>query len=183
MRRFIAVAMVLIMAMPLNALAADGLAASGAKGAVLLDAASGRIFSEKDSHERLPVASTTKIMTALITLDQPNLDETFVVDSDAIMVEGSSMGLVQGDIVTLRTLVWGMMLASGNDAANAAAVRIAGSTDAFVKMMNERAASLGMEDTLFTSPSGLEAGGEPYSSAYDMALLADRKSTRLNSSH
>ena len=98
---------------------------SAAKGAVLIEAYSGRVLAEKDCNEQLLNASTTKIMTAIITLEQENLDEQFVVDPNAIKVEGSSMGLLEGDTVTLRTLAWGMLLASGNDAANAAAVKIA----------------------------------------------------------
>ena len=103
------------------AFADSGYGLDRAKGAVLMEAASGRIIAEHNGDERLPNASTTKIMTAVITLEQPNIDEMFVVDPDAIAVEGSSMGLTEGDKVTLRTLAWGMLLASGNDAANAAA--------------------------------------------------------------
>lgn len=152
--------------------ASDPLAFAGpAKGAVLMDAATGRVLYEKDCHEPLPMASTTKIMTALITLEQPNLDDYFVVDSDAIRVEGSSMGLREGDQVSLRALAWGMLLASGNDAAGAAAVRIAGSQEAFIELMNERAEKIGMKDTHFCSVSGLDIG-DHHSTAYDMALLA-----------
>lgn len=142
-----------------------------ARGAVIIEAASGRVLAEKSCHERLPNASTTKLMTALITLEQQELDTMFTVDSEAIRVEGSSMGLLEGDSVTLRDLAWGMLLSSGNDAANAAAVRIAGSVSAFCDLMNERAEKLGMKDTHFSSPSGLESG-EHYTTAYDMALLA-----------
>lgn len=154
-----------------TAAAEQGADFGSAKGAVLLEAASGRVLAEQNCHERLPNASTTKLMTALITLEQPDLDTMFTVDSEAIKVEGSSMGLLEGDSVTLRDLAWGMMLSSGNDAANAAAVRIAGSVSAFCDLMNERAEKLGMKDTHFSSPSGLEAG-EHYTTAYDMALLA-----------
>lgn len=142
-----------------------------AKGVVLMDAASGRILFEQDAQRELPMASTTKIMTALITLEQPNLDEAFEVDSQAIRVEGSSMGLVEGDIVTLRALAAGMLLPSGNDAANAAAVRIAGSNEAFAELMNERAEEMGLTHTSFVTPSGLDAEGH-YTSARDLALLA-----------
>ena len=152
-----------------RSLAADGF--SAAKGAVLIEASSGRVLYEKDSHERLLNASTTKIMTAILTLEQDGLDDAFVVDPNAILVEGSSMGLQVGDQVTLRTLAWGMLLASGNDAANAAAVRIDGSIDAFVTRMNDKAKEIGMNDTHFSSPSGLEAG-EHYTTAYDLALLS-----------
>ncbi|MEG2173850.1 MAG: D-alanyl-D-alanine carboxypeptidase family protein [Oscillospiraceae bacterium] len=147
------------------------LSAAGAKGAVMMEAASGRVLYEKDSHLPLPMASTTKIMTALITLEQEELDVFFVVDSAAIHVEGTSMGLVQEDQTTLRTLAWGMLLASGNDAANAAAFKISGSSEAFCQLMNQKADELGMRDTVFESPSGLDVG-DHHSTAYDMALLA-----------
>ena len=142
-----------------------------AKGAVLMEAASGRIIAEHNGDERLPNASTTKIMTAILTLEQPALDEMFEVDADAIAVEGSSMGLTEGDKVSLRTLAWGMLLASGNDAANAAAVRIDGTVEAFCGRMNRKAAELGMKNTHFSSPSGLE-NGEHYTTAHDLAILA-----------
>lgn len=142
----------------------------GADAAVVMEAMTGRVLFEQDAGERLPIASTTKIMTALITLEQPDLDVEFEVDAAAIKVEGSSMGLVEGDRVTLRTLAAGMLLASGNDAANAAAVRISGSVPAFVSAMNQRAKSLGMSDTCFETPSGLD-GDSHYSTARDMAVL------------
>lgn len=151
--------------------AGEILSACGAKSAILTEASSGRTITAKNADERLPIASTTKIMTALLVLEHGDLDTPFLVDPDAIRVEGSSMGLCEGDIVTLRSLVWGMLLPSGNDAANAAAVRVAGSIDAFVAQMNERAKALGMENTHFASPSGLETG-EHYSTAADMARLA-----------
>jgi len=150
---------------------ADVHSLDAAKGAVLIDAASGRVIEEHNCRSRLPNASTTKIMTAILTLEQPDLDEMFNVDANAIAVEGSSMGLTEGDSVSLRTLAWGMLLASGNDAANAAAVRIDGSIEKFCERMNEKAAELGMQDTHFSSPSGLESG-EHYTTAYDLALLA-----------
>lgn len=141
-----------------------------AKGTVLIDAESGRVLFSRNKDERLPMASTTKIMTALIALEQTDADERFTVSGSAIAVEGSSMGLLPGDSVTLRVLAEGMLLASGNDAANAAAVRVAGSVPAFVRLMNERAAELGMKNTSFMTPSGLD-GERHCSTAYDMALL------------
>ncbi len=142
----------------------------GAKAAVVMEAQTGELLFAQEPRKRLPMASTTKIMTALLALEQPGLDEEFIVDPDAIRVEGSSMGLREGDTVTLRALAGGMLAASGNDAAGAAAVRIAGSKDAFVERMNQRAADLGLADTHFVTPSGLDAEGH-YSTAYDMALL------------
>lgn len=159
-----------LMAVPVQA-AAGSLAAEQAKGAVVMEAQSGRLLFEKDSDLRLPMASTTKIMTALLTLEQPDLDAVFTVDKKAIQVEGSSMGLREGDLVSLRTLAYGMLLPSGNDAANAAAVRIAGKMEGFADMMNQRAQELGMTGTHFVTPSGLGAA-EHYSTARDMALLA-----------
>lgn len=140
--------------------------------AILIEAESGRIVYEKDAYERRPMASTTKIMSTLVALEQENLDEYFTVDKDAINVEGSSMGLKEGDRVTLRTLCYGMMLPSGNDAANATAVKVAGSVENFVDMMNEKAREIGLSDTHFVTPSGLDDyTDDHYSTAYDMAKL------------
>lgn len=144
-----------------------------AKAAVIYNPQTGEVIFEKNARQRLPMASTTKIMSAMLALEQDGLDDEFVVDSEAIKAEGSSMGLLEGDIVTLRALVCGMLLPSGNDAANAAAVRIAGNIDGFVEMMNERAQLLGLEDTHFVTPSGLDDyTDEHFSTAYDMARLA-----------
>lgn len=141
------------------------------KGAVLIDGKSGRVLFEINKDERLPMASTTKIMTALIALEEENPDEFFAVSKAAVTVEGSSMGLLPGDSVTLRALAAGMLLASGNDAANAAAVRISGSVEKFVLLMNERAAEMGLFNTSFETPSGLD-GEKHFSTAFDMAILA-----------
>ena len=142
-----------------------------AKGCVLMDAQTGYILFEQNAQEKLPMASTTKIMTTLLTLESGDLDTPFIVDSEAIRVEGSSMGLQQGDTVTKRALCVGMLLPSGNDGANAAAVRVGGSIPAFLEMMNARAKANGMTRTFFASPSGLDAEGHG-ASACDMALLA-----------
>ncbi len=149
---------------------ADGLSVS-AKAAVLIEADTGRVLFAKNKDMQLPMASTTKILTALITLEHDGLDDFFVVDAQAIQVEGSSMGLTVGDSVTLRTLAYGMLLASGNDAANAAAVRIGGSISAFADIMNQRAAAIGMKNSHFVTPSGLD-DEQHYSTAQDMATLA-----------
>jgi len=142
-----------------------------AKAAVVVSADTGEIVYSQNSGEKLPMASTTKIMSALLCIESGGLDEPFVVDSDAIHVEGSSMGLREGDIVTKYALCCGMLLPSGNDAANAAAVRIAGSSEKFAELMNARAQELGLTKTYFVTPSGLEGDGHG-SSAYDMAILA-----------
>lgn len=142
-----------------------------AKACIVIDADTGEIVYGKNESERLPMASTTKIMSTLIALDY-DLDEEFTVDPDAIVVEGSSMGLKEGYKVTLRKLCYGMMLPSGNDAANATAVRIAGDIDSFVEMMNQKAKELGLKNTHFVTPSGLDDyTDDHYSTAYDMAML------------
>ncbi|MEG1994358.1 MAG: D-alanyl-D-alanine carboxypeptidase family protein [Oscillospiraceae bacterium] len=141
-----------------------------AKSAIVMEKETGRILYGKNINDKRAVASTTKIMTALLTLEQENLDEFFRVDDNAINVAGTSAGLRHGDKACLRDLAVGMLLPSGNDAANAAAVKISGSIPEFAKLMNKRAEEIGMKNTKFVTPSGLD-DGEPYSTAYDMALL------------
>lgn len=142
-----------------------------ARSYILMEMDSGRVLAGNDIEERLAMASTTKIMTALLTLEQPDLDAYFTIDPKSILVEGSSMGLLPGDQISLRGLATGMLLHSGNDSAGAAAVKIGGTVENFVAMMNERAAQMGLKNTHFATPSGLDAQ-DHYSSAYDMALLA-----------
>ena len=142
-----------------------------AASAVLINADTGTVIWEKDAYRQRAMASTTKIMTALLTAEAGDLDKKFTVDSYAINVEGTSMGLRTGDIVTRRALLYGMLLPSGNDAANAAAVSVSGSMSAFAELMNRKAEELGLENTHFVNPSGLDAQGH-YTTAYDLARLA-----------
>lgn len=109
-------------------------------------------------------------MSVLLTLESGDLDSEFVVDSEAVKTEGSSMGLMEGDIVSKRDLCIGMLLPSGNDAANCAAVKVGGSMAGFADMMNAKASRLGLKNTHFVTPSGLH-DDEHYSTAYDMAQL------------
>lgn len=139
--------------------------------AILIEADTGTVLFSKNEKEHRQIASTTKIMTALLTLEAGEPDKEFEVDATAIKVEGTSMGLREGDTVTRRALCYGMLLPSGNDAANAAAVNISGSKSEFAKLMNKRANEIGMADTNFVTPSGLDADGQ-YSCAYDLAMLA-----------
>ena len=150
---------------------ADDKPTVSALAAVLISADTGEIIYSVNCDKKLPMASTTKIMTTLLLIESGNLDEEFVVDSEAIKVEGSSMGLVEGDTVTKYALCCGMLLPSGNDAANASAVKIAGSIEAFAELMNKRAAEIGMTKSFFVTPSGLDGTGHG-ASAFDMALLA-----------
>ena len=149
-----------------------------AQSAVVLTADTGTVLFEKDGHTPRPVASTTKIMTALLALEaaQEQGDPLVDITQEMVAVEGSSMGLQAGDSISLTGLAAGMLLASGNDAANAAALYLDASLESFAARMNQRAAALGMEDTHFVTPSGLDGedaqGLGHLSTAYDMALLA-----------
>ena len=162
-----------------NAAADTGSTASGgapaapdvsAQAAVLLDQRTGQVLYQKNPHTHLAMASTTKIMTALLLIESGNPQAEITVTEPMTQVEGTSMGLQPGDQVTKLGLVYGMLLASGNDAATAAAFAVSGSLSAFADKMNARAAQLGMKDTHFVTPSGLDAT-DHYSTAYDMALL------------
>ncbi len=141
------------------------------RAAVLIDASTGYVLCEKNAHEPLAMASTTKLMTALLAAETLDWESTVTVPDKAVLVEGSSLGLHGGDKLTVADLVTGMLLASGNDAANAVALLVCDSLPAFVAMMNERAAAIGMTDSRFVTPSGLDEG-EHHSTAYDLALLA-----------
>ena len=142
-----------------------------AKAAVLIHGDTGEILFAKNEKERLSMASTTKIMTSLLALEQAAVSNPEItLTPEMVTVEGSSMGLKAGYRLTLRDLAVGMLTVSGNDAANSAAIAMAGSKEEFAKRMNARAAQLGMNDTHFVTPSGLD-DPEHYSTAYDMAIL------------
>ncbi len=138
--------------------------------AVVLEAESGEVLYEKDPHTARPMASTTKLMTALVATGQLPLDTEITVSPSAVAVEGSALGLRAGDQITLSDLLTGLLLESGNDAANMTAEAVAGDLPAFAVLMNQQAAALGMKDSFFVTPSGLDAAGHA-ASAYDMALL------------
>ena len=140
-----------------------------ATAAILMDADSGEVLYEKDTGRRMRIASTTKIMTALVALERAKLTDTITVTASH-MVEGSSMYLKPGETVTVEELLYGLLLCSGNDAALALA-DCCGGLDAFVQAMNEKAAALGMKDTSFANPNGLDDENH-YSTARDMAVLA-----------
>lgn len=143
-----------------------------AKAAIVYCADNGKVLFGKNETERLSMASTTKIMTAMLTLEAAQADNREVtITQEMVAVEGSSMGLKPGNVVTLEALAQGMLLSSGNDAANAAALTLAGSQEEFAAMMNEKAAQIGMANTHFVTPSGLDDDNH-YTTAYDMALLA-----------
>ena len=140
-----------------------------AAAAILMDADSGEVLYEKNAARRMRIASTTKIMTALVVLEHARLTDTITVTGDH-MVEGSSMYLKPGETVTVEELLYGLMLCSGNDAALALA-DCCGGLETFVAAMNDKAAALGMTDTSFANPNGLD-DEKHYSTARDMAVLA-----------
>ena len=142
-----------------------------AESAVVLNADTGEILYSKNPYEKRGMASTTKIMTSLVALEYGNLTDTVKAKLSDVTVEGTSIGLKEGDEVSLETLVAGMLLESGNDAANVTATMIGGSKEKFSQLMNKKAKELGMLSTNFKNPSGLTEEGH-YSTAYDMALLA-----------
>lgn len=145
--------------------------ALSARSAVLLNGDTGEIIYSVNSGERLPMASTTKIMTALLLCESGQLDRSITVTEEMVKVEGSSMGLLPGDTVSLHDLLYGLLLASGNDAANTVAIVLGGSVEGFAEMMNERARQMGLKDTNFVTPSGLDAD-EHYTTAYELAIIA-----------
>ena len=131
----------------------------------------GTVIEEKDSHKVQSVASISKVMTALVVLEHSELNEIVTISYDACHQVGSSIYLKEGQQVTLITLLHGLMLRSGNDAAYALAEHVGGNVETFVAMMNEKAKELGMKDSVFRNPSGLdEEDGGNLSSCYDMAL-------------
>lgn len=141
-----------------------------AKSAVVIDACSGTVIYEKNARQRLTMASTTKIMTALCALEEGNPDEVITVDDRAIGIEGSSMYLTKGEKLTLRELIYGLMLSSGNDAAIAIACAVSGGVDEFAVLMNKKAEEIGAVDTQFKNPNGLDEEGH-YTTAFDLALI------------
>ena len=141
-----------------------------AHGAILMDADTGQVLYEKNAQEKSLIASTTKIMTALVVLEQGGLDAVVTVPQAAVGIEGSSMYLTAGEELTVRQLLYGMMLSSGNDAAVALALHTDGSIEAFAQRMNDKAQALGLQHTSFANPNGLDSE-ENYSTAYDLAKI------------
>lgn len=150
--------------------AADAPPSNSAQAVILIHADTGKVLYEKNADERLGIASVTKIMTAYVVLEHCKLDEPVQIVWDDVNVEGSSMYLKPGETYTVEELLYGLMLASGNDAALALARHCAGSVQAFAALMNEEAARLGMTNSSFQNPNGLDAEGH-YSSARDLAAL------------
>lgn len=142
-----------------------------AKSAIVVDSVTGKVLYEKACHTRRPPASTTKMMTAILALEHGSLDEQVCASAHACQTPNSSLHLKPGELLTLRNLLYGLLLRSGNDAAVCVAEHIGGSEQGFVSRMNRRAIELGAKDTHFVNPHGLFKPNH-YSTAYDLALIA-----------
>ena len=142
-----------------------------ARSEILIEAKTGRVLYENNAHEALPMASTTKIMTALVALENGNLNDLVTAGKNAYGVPGTSIYLELGEQLTLEQMLYGLMLASGNDAAAAIAEHIGGSVADFCRMMTDRAAEIGCENTVFVTPHGLPADGH-HTTAWDLAMIA-----------
>ena len=136
-----------------------------------MDADSGRVLYERNADRKMLIASTTKILTALVAIEEGDLHDSVKVSREAAYTEGSAMYLTEGETLTLETLLYGVLLCSGNDAAVAVAQHVGGSVKGFVALMNEKARELGMEHSSFANPNGLD-DEQHYSTARDMAKLA-----------
>lgn len=141
-----------------------------AQSAILMDMSNKQVLFAKEAKKKRKIASITKIMTAIVALEETPIDRLITIDPHAVGVEGSSIYLKKGEKIPLRSLLYGLMLRSGNDAAEAIARAVGGSREGFVFLMNQKAEELGMKQTHFVNPHGLDEPGH-YSSAHDMALL------------
>lgn len=141
-----------------------------AQSVLMYDLSTNKVLYKKDADEKLPMASLTKIMTAIIALENPKPDDRYIVRG-ADLVGENSMGLSPGEILTLEDLLYGLMLPSGNDAAEVLANNYPGGRDAFLQAMNDKAKAMGLKDTRFSNPSGLQGDGEQYTTTYDLLVM------------
>lgn len=167
MKKLIGIILVFCCAFGVCAVKSEALSS---KSAVVLSGDTGEIIYSYNCNQRLSMASTTKIMTGLLLCEKGNLDREIVITREMVAVEGSSMGLRAGDTVTLRHLLYGLMLPSGNDAANAIAIALGGNIENFAFMMNKRAKEMGLTNTHFVTPSGLDAENH-YTTAYELGII------------
>ncbi len=148
-----------------------GALADTSRSSIVIEKNTGRVLYAHNAHEALPMASTTKVMTALIALENASLDETVTAGRNAFGVPGTSIYLAEGESLTMEQMLYGLMLASGNDAAVAIAEHVGGTVENFCRMMTERAEELGCENTVFVTPHGLPNAAH-HTTAWDMALIA-----------
>ena len=170
MRRFLSLfifSFLCFIILPCSAQAID----ISAKGSVLLEAESGDIIYGKSEHLRLPMASTTKIMTALVVLENAELDDIVTIEPNMVGIEGSSIYLRSGERLTVEELLYALMLESANDASVALAIHVAESIDSFAELMNEKARELGLTNTHFSNPHGLDSD-EHFTTPYELGIIA-----------
>lgn len=167
--RIFALFSVLTVAVTLGCTVYAGVSTS-ASSAILIEAESGDVICEQNADSCLPMASTTKIMTALVALEKRALDDVVAVSPDAVGVEGSSVYLTANEKLTMGDLVYALMLESANDAAAAIAIEVGGSVEGFADLMNERAQALGCTSTHFANPHGLD-DAEHYTTARELAMI------------
>ena len=144
---------------------------TSARSAILMDMDSGRVLYGKDVHYVQSVASISKIMTAVVAIENSDIEKQVTIGNEILKAYGSGVYIQIGEEITIKDLLYGLMLRSGNDAALAISVAVSGSTEKFVELMNKKALEIGMKDTTFNNPSGLDEEKGNFSSAYDMALL------------
>ena len=169
MKRLLCMAAALFLAAAI--LFAQPVGAISAEKWILVDGTTGRVLSENNADSKSLIASTTKIMTALIVCEQCNVLDRMRIPKEAVGIEGSSMYLKEGEVLTVQDLLYGLMLSSGNDAAVALAIYCGGTVEGFAGLMNDKAHALGMKDSHFVNPNGLDAPGH-YSTARDLAILS-----------
>lgn len=173
MKKTIFVIITLILFSPINVFGLTVTASS----AILMDMDSGRIFYNKDMHNPRLVASITKIMTAVLAIENGNLDDVVTVGEEVLTMYGSNIYIELGEKMTLRDLLYGLLLRSGNDSAIVIANYICGSEEKFVEMMNKKAKEIGMINTTYSNSHGLDEVTQNYSTAYDMAILSSYANT------
>jgi D-alanyl-D-alanine carboxypeptidase len=173
MRKLRLIIMILILLVPINVFGLSTTASS----AILMDMDSGRVLYSKDIHNPRLVASITKIMTAVIAIENGNLEEVITVGEEVLTMYGSNIYIQLGEKMTLRDLLYGLLLRSGNDAAIVIGTHIGGSEERFVEMMNKKAKEIGMIDTTYSNCHGLDEVTKNYSTAYDMAILSSYANT------
>lgn len=141
-----------------------------AKTALIYDLTSNQVLFSKNPKDKLPIASLTKVMTAIIALENKRKDDRYLVTKDSLVGE-NSMGLTAGEVLTIDELLYGLLLPSGNDASETLADSFPSGRDGFIKAMNSKAKAMGLRDSNFTNPSGLEGDGNQYSTAYDLLVI------------
>ncbi len=161
----------LLLPIPTEVIAKPAQLEINAAGAIVIDAKTGQVLYEKNSNKQLAPASTTKIMTAILAIESNRLDEKTTISKNAASVQGSTMHLQEGQLISLRELVTGLMMRSGNDAAIAIAEFLSGSVDKFIVEMNKKTREIGAIHTKFQNPHGLPTK-DHYSTAYDLAWIA-----------